>query len=200
MRKHLTLSTWWTFKGIAIVIVGSMILAACAPAATPTTVPTAVPTVAPATEAPSAMDAMIAAAKAEGTLTTIALPHDWCNYGGVIDGFKAKYGLAVNELNPDAGSGDEVEAIKANKDNKGPQAPDVIDVGFAFGPSSKTDDLLQPYKVSTWDSIPAEPHRPLLTEAQRRELERRLADHAANPDDVVPWEQVKAEALARFQR
>ncbi|MBI5829254.1 MAG: extracellular solute-binding protein, partial [Chloroflexi bacterium] len=84
----------------------------------------------------------------------IALPHDWCNYGGAIEGFKAKYGLAVNELNPDAGSGDEVEAIKANKDNKGPQAPDAIDVGFAFGPSSKAEALLQPYKVSTWDTIP----------------------------------------------
>ncbi|MFH1185789.1 MAG: extracellular solute-binding protein [Chloroflexota bacterium] len=102
------------------------------------------------------MAELVAAAKAEGTLTTIALPHDWCNYGGVIEGFKAKYGLEVNELNPDAGSGDEVEAIKANKDNKGPQAPDVIDVGFAFGPSSKAEDLLMPYKVSTWDSIPAE--------------------------------------------
>ena len=27
--------------------------------------------------------ALIDAAKAEGTVTTIALPHDWCNYGGV---------------------------------------------------------------------------------------------------------------------
>ena len=109
----------------------------------------------PATEAPAAdMTALIDAAKAEGTLTTIALPHDWCNYGEVIDTFKSKYGLEVNELNPDAGSGDEVEAIKANKDNKGPQAPDVIDVGFAFGDSSKKDALIQPYKVSTWDSIP----------------------------------------------
>ena len=69
--------------------------------------------------------ALIAAAKAEGQLTTIALPHDWCGYGAVIAGFKAKYGLKINELNPDAGSGDEIEAIKANKDNKGPQAPDV---------------------------------------------------------------------------
>ncbi len=25
-----------------------------------------------------------AAAKKEGTLTTITLPHDWCNYGAVI--------------------------------------------------------------------------------------------------------------------
>ncbi|MBM4423415.1 MAG: extracellular solute-binding protein [Chloroflexi bacterium] len=102
------------------------------------------------------MDALVAAAKAEGQLTTIALPHDWCNYGEVIEGFKAKYGLAVNELNPDAGSGDEIEAIKANKDNKGPQAPDVIDVGFAFGGSSKAEGLIAPYKVETWDTIPAD--------------------------------------------
>ena len=81
------------------------------------------------------MDELVAAAKAEGQLTTIALPHDWCGYGAVIDGFKAKYPeITINELNPDAGSGDEVEAIKANKDNKGPQAPDVIDVGLSFGP------------------------------------------------------------------
>jgi putative spermidine/putrescine transport system substrate-binding protein len=106
----------------------------------------------PANAEPS--EELIAAAKAEGQLTTIALPRDWCNYGAVIDGFKAKYGLTVNELNPDAGSADEVEAIKANKDNKGPQAPDVIDVGFSFGPSAKEQGLLMPYKVSTWDTIP----------------------------------------------
>src|SRR3989337_159223 len=97
---------------------------------------------------------LIDAAKAEGQLTTIALPHDWCNYGEVIQTFKDKYGLQVNELNPDAGSGDEIEAIQANKDNKGPQAPDVIDVGLSFGPSSKAEGLLQPYKVATWDTIP----------------------------------------------
>lgn len=101
------------------------------------------------------MDELIAAANAEGQLTTIALPHDWCGYGAVIEGFKAKYPeITVNELNPDAGSADEIEAIKANKDNKGPQAPDVIDVGLAFGPSAKTEGLTQPYKVSTWDEIP----------------------------------------------
>ena len=96
---------------------------------------------------------LIADAKAEGTLSTIALPHDWCNYGQIIDAFKAKYGLAVNELNPDAGSGDGIEAIKANKDNPGPQAPDVIDVGITYGDPAKTDKLIQPYKVSTWDTI-----------------------------------------------
>ena len=100
------------------------------------------------------MDELVAAAKKEGQLTVIALPHDWCGYGGLIDSFKKKYGLTVNELNPDAGSGDEIEAIKANKGNKGPQAPDVIDVGLSFGPSAKADGLIQPYKVATWASIP----------------------------------------------
>jgi hypothetical protein len=100
------------------------------------------------------MDELVAAAKAEGMLTTIALPHDWLNYGVMIANFKAKYGLEVNELDPNAGSGDELEAIRANKDNKGPQAPDVIDVGFAFGPQAQAEGLLMPYKVSTWASIP----------------------------------------------
>ncbi len=103
------------------------------------------------------MDEIIAAAKAEGMLTTIALPHDWCGYGAIIASFKAKYPeITVNELNPDAGSADELEAIRANKDNTGPQAPDVIDVGLAFGPQAQAEGLTQPYKVSTWDEIPAD--------------------------------------------
>ena len=51
-----------------------------------------------------------------------------------------------------------------------------------------------------WDSIAAMPERPPLSEALRQELDRRLADHLANPQDVVPWEQVEAEALARMKR
>jgi len=103
----------------------------------------------------ASMDDLAAAAKAEGQLTTIALPHDWCGYGDVIAGFKKKYpDITVNELNPTAGSGDEIQAIKANENNKGPQAPDVIDVGLSFGPPAKQDGLIQPYKVSEWDTIP----------------------------------------------
>ena len=97
---------------------------------------------------------LVAAAREEGMLTTIALPHDWCNYAALIQGFKDKYGIEVNELDPGAGSGEELEAIRANKDNPGPQAPDVIDVGLAFGPTAKEEGLIQPYKVATWDEIP----------------------------------------------
>ncbi|MCI0555688.1 MAG: extracellular solute-binding protein [Anaerolineae bacterium] len=136
------------FHLFSLFLLVSMVLVACAPAATEPP-----HTEAPHTEEPSEL---VAAAQAEGTLTTIALPHDWCNYGEVIEAFKSKYGLEVNELNPDAGSGDEIEAVKANKDNKGPQAPDVVDVGFGFGPQLVDEGITQPYKVSSWDTIPAD--------------------------------------------
>lgn len=101
------------------------------------------------------MEELIEGAKKEGMLTTIALPHDWCGYGDIIASFKEKYPfLTVNELNPDAGSADELEAVRANKGNTGPQAPDVLDIGLSFGPQAKSEGLIQPYKVSVWDQIP----------------------------------------------
>jgi putative addiction module component (TIGR02574 family) len=52
-----------------------------------------------------------------------------------------------------------------------------------------------------WDTIAAEQSPPLLVgEAQRQELERRVAEDEAAPDDVIPWEQVKAQALARLAK
>jgi putative spermidine/putrescine transport system substrate-binding protein len=35
-----------------------------------------------------------------------------------------------------------------------PFAPDVIDVGLSFAMQARAESLLQPYKVSTWESIP----------------------------------------------
>lgn len=154
----------------ALLLVAAFALA-CAPTtaqvtSAPPTAAAAQPTTAAAQPtaaggAAMSMDDLVKAATAEGMLTVIALDPVWCNYRSMIDTFKKKYpGITVNELNPTGGSGDEVEAIKANKDNKGPQAPDVIDVGFSFGPSSKAEGVLQPYKVSTWDSIPADAKDP----------------------------------------
>jgi putative addiction module component (TIGR02574 family) len=51
-----------------------------------------------------------------------------------------------------------------------------------------------------WESISSEPGQPELTEAQQQELERRLAAHIVSPEDVVPWEEVKAQVLARARR
>jgi putative addiction module component (TIGR02574 family) len=51
-----------------------------------------------------------------------------------------------------------------------------------------------------WDSLADQRALPAPTEAQCAELDRRLAEDEANPDDVVPWSEVKAEVLARIRR
>lgn len=51
-----------------------------------------------------------------------------------------------------------------------------------------------------WESIAQEAEAAPLSEAQRAELERRLADSIARPEAVTPWEVVKARALARARR
>jgi putative addiction module component (TIGR02574 family) len=50
------------------------------------------------------------------------------------------------------------------------------------------------------DSVAREVEQAPLTEVQRQELERRLADSIARPDAVTPWEAIKARALARAQQ
>ena len=50
------------------------------------------------------------------------------------------------------------------------------------------------------ESLEAEAEEMPLTEAQERELDRRIAALDANPDAVVPWEEVEARALARLRR
>jgi len=100
------------------------------------------------------LEALIAAAKTEGQLNTIAIPRDWANYGEAIDRFTELYGLKYNGLNPDAGSADELEAIRATKDTGGDQAPDTVDVGVGYGPGSKEEGLCAKYFLSTWDTIP----------------------------------------------
>lgn len=101
------------------------------------------------------LDKLIPLAQKEGTVTVIALPRDWANYGEIIDTFKAKYNMKVNELFPDAGSADELEAIRANKGNTGPQNPDTVDVGITYAVDGKKEGLWAKYKLNVWDSIPA---------------------------------------------
>jgi putative spermidine/putrescine transport system substrate-binding protein len=135
-----------------VLILIAWLLVACQPSTTPTPTPSAA--------VPPGLKELVKAAQAEGMLTVIALPHDWCNYGEAIETFKKRYGIQVNELNPDASSAEEIEAIKANKGSKGPQAPDVIDVGLGFAPQLVEEQLVMPYKVSTWDTIPNEVKHP----------------------------------------
>ncbi len=161
MHRKLTIT-------MSLMLLLGMTLSACAPTTSASTsAPAAAPaatqasqvaapadwsTVKSAAEA-GGLDALIAAAQKEGELNVITLPRDWCDYGDMMDNFSKRYGIKVNSLNPDGGSADEIQAIIDNKANKGPQAPDVIDVGPAYGPLAKGQNLLAPYKVTDWSTI-----------------------------------------------
>ena len=51
-----------------------------------------------------------------------------------------------------------------------------------------------------WDSISTEPEQLELTASQQLELSRRLADHESNPQAVVSWQEIKAQALLHSKR
>ena len=97
------------------------------------------------------MAALVVAAKKEGTLNVIALPPDWANYGEVIKGFEAKYGLKVDSAQPDASSADEITAAKNLKGQS--KAPDVFDLSTTV--ASANTGMFAPYKVATFADVPA---------------------------------------------
>lgn len=51
-----------------------------------------------------------------------------------------------------------------------------------------------------WDSVAIEAGLQPPSSAEQAELDRRLAEDDANPDDTVSWETIKTEAQARWQR
>lgn len=51
-----------------------------------------------------------------------------------------------------------------------------------------------------WATICADAKAFPLTDAQRDELDRRVADDDTFPDDVVPWDEVKASVRSRLGR
>ena len=61
------------------------------------------------------MDALVAAAKKEGTLNVITLPANWANYGNILKAFTAKYGIKIVSTNPDGSSQDELNEVKQLK-------------------------------------------------------------------------------------
>jgi putative spermidine/putrescine transport system substrate-binding protein len=99
------------------------------------------------------MSTLVAAAKKEGSLNVITLPKDWANYGTIMTDFTKKYGIKINDANPDGTSQDEINAMKQLKGQS--RAPDVLDMGTSFAITAAASNLLAPYKVASWNQIPA---------------------------------------------
>lgn len=146
------------FLVVSVLLVLSMSLAACAKAAptvaptvAPTEPPPAAPTTPPATEAPAVdpMEALVTAAKAEGTLVSYGLPDDWVNYGGMWTLLSDKYG--ITHADTDMSSGEILAALKAEAASP---VADITDLGFGFAQVVNEEGLSQPYKNAYWDEIP----------------------------------------------
>jgi putative spermidine/putrescine transport system substrate-binding protein len=99
------------------------------------------------------MSALVAAAEKEGHLNVITLPSNWANYGTIMADFSKKYGIKINDENPEGSSQDELNAIKQLKGQS--TAPDVVDVGGSFAVTGQQDGDWAPYEVATWSQIPA---------------------------------------------
>ncbi len=59
-------------------------------------------------------------------------------------------------------------------------------------------DVHPEWIAETWDNITSRCDALPLTPAQETEIARRLDEHDADPDDVIPWETIKAEADKRL--
>ena len=53
------------------------------------------------------------------------------------------------------------------------------------------------YVQDLWDRIAEHPEDLAVSDAWIAELDRRMAEHVADPSTAIPWEQVKANLLAR---
>src|SRR5206468_831301 len=73
---------------------------------------------------------LVAEAKKEKRLNTIALPPDWANYGEIMSTFSKKYGIPITNDNPDGSSAQENQAVRSLKGDS--RAPDVLDVSPSF--------------------------------------------------------------------
>lgn len=98
------------------------------------------------------MKELIAQAKKEGHLNTIALPPDWANYGEIMSTFSKKYGMPITNANPDGSSAEENQAVQSLKGDA--RAPDAVDDGPAFAISGTAQGLFAKYFVTEFSTIP----------------------------------------------
>jgi putative spermidine/putrescine transport system substrate-binding protein len=96
------------------------------------------------------MDALVAAARQEGTLNLSAAPSSWAGYDALVSGFEAKFGVHANVMV----SGDSAEQIAAAA-SRSPSPGGVPDV-FALDEdvAAAHTAMFAPYLVFYWLEIP----------------------------------------------
>ena len=95
------------------------------------------------------LEEIIEKAKEEGQIASVGMPDDWANWRGSWESITETYGITHEDT--DMSSAEELSVFDTEKD-----APtkDIGDVGQAFGQTAIDMDVVQPYKATTWDSVP----------------------------------------------
>ncbi|MDR1898602.1 MAG: extracellular solute-binding protein [Treponema sp.] len=96
------------------------------------------------------MDELIARAKEEGHVESVGMPDDWANWGDSWKAITQKYGITHHDT--DMSSAEELATFDAEKDSP---TRDIGDVGQGNSNTAIEMGVVQGYKPSTWDSIPA---------------------------------------------
>lgn len=95
------------------------------------------------------VDEIIKGAKAEGRVESVGMPDDWTHWDFSYKALLDQYGLEHADM--DLSSAEEIAMFVAEKDDP---TKDIGDVGYSFTTTALEEDCLQPYTVSSWDSIP----------------------------------------------
>ncbi len=95
------------------------------------------------------IQSLVNAAKKEGQVYSVGMPGSWANWKDTWNDLSSIYGLKHQDT--DMSSAQEIAKFAAEKKNA---TADIGDVGFAFARVAVKKGVTQPYKPTTWNSIP----------------------------------------------
>ena len=103
-----------------------------------------------AAEAAASMtvEELVAAAQGEGQLFSVGMPDEWANWKSLWAYITDTYGIKHSDT--DMSSAEELARFAL----EGKADADIGDIGISMTGVAMEQDLLLPFKPSTWDSIP----------------------------------------------
>lgn len=95
------------------------------------------------------VDELTEAAKAEGEVVSVGMPDEWADWASLWKTMSDTYGISHNDT--DMSSSEELQMFSTEGENG---TKDMGDVGYGFAGQAVSEDLVQGYKTSYWDSVP----------------------------------------------
>lgn len=95
------------------------------------------------------LDEIIAGAREEGDVNSVAMPDDWANFGDTWRDMRLFYKLRTNDT--DMSSAQQLDAFK----NTGEFGADIGDIGYDYAKEAESQGLTLKYKTSYWEDIPS---------------------------------------------